>query len=45
MSITHSVSTKYLQSYCNEDSYRYNRRATNQPMFTALLCEVVAKAE
>ncbi len=43
--VYHSVSTKYLQSYCNEYSYRYDRRATNQPMFTALPCEVVAKAE
>jgi transposase len=43
--VYHSVSTKYLQSYCDEYSFRYNRRAGNQPMFTSLLSEVVAKAE
>jgi transposase-like protein len=43
--VDHSVSTKYLQSYCNEYSFRYNRRAGNEPMFTSLLSQVVAKAE
>lgn len=43
--VYHSVSTKYLQSYCNEYSFRYNRRAGNEPMFTSLLAQVVAKAE
>jgi transposase len=43
--VYHSVSTKYLQSYCNEYSFRYNRRAGNEPMFTSLLSQVVAKAE
>jgi transposase-like protein len=43
--VYHSVSTKYLQSYCDEYSFRYNRRAGNEPMFTSLLSQVVAKAE
>ena len=43
--VYHSVSTKYLQSYCNEYAFRYNRRAENEPMFNSLLSQVVAKAE
>ena len=43
--VYHSVSAKYLQSYCNEYAFRYNRRTANQPMFGALLGQVVAKAE
>jgi transposase len=43
--VYHSVSTKYLQSYCDEYSFRYNRRMDNQPMFKSLLDQVVAKAE
>jgi hypothetical protein len=43
--VYHSVSTKYLQSCCDEYSFRYNRRAGNEPMFTSLLGQVVAKAE
>jgi transposase len=43
--VYHSVSTKYLQSYCDEYSFRYNRRAGDQPMFTSLLSQVAAKAE
>ncbi len=43
--VYHSVSTKYLQSYCDEYSFRYNRRAGNEPMFASLLSQVVAKAE
>jgi transposase len=43
--VYHSVSTKYLQSYCNEYSFRYNRRVDNQPMFKALLDQIVEKAE
>jgi transposase-like protein len=43
--VYHSVSTKYLQSYCDEYSFRYNRRAGNEAMFTSLLSQVVAKAE
>jgi transposase len=43
--VYHSVSTKYLQSYCDEYSFRYNRRAGKEPMFTSLLSQVVAKAK
>jgi hypothetical protein len=43
--VYHSVSAKHLQMYCNEYSYRYNRRFDAQPMFTSLLSDVVAKAE
>lgn len=43
--VYHSVSEKYLQTYCDEYAFRYNRRAGNQPMFTSLLDQVVAKAE
>lgn len=43
--VYHSVSAKYLQSYCDEYSYRYNRRFDDQPMFTSLLVDAVAKAE
>jgi len=43
--VYHSVSKKYLQTYLDEYSFRYNRRALNQPMFTSLLTQVVAKAE
>jgi transposase len=43
--VYHSVSTKYLQTYCDEYAFRYNRRAGNEPMFTSLLGQVVAKAE
>lgn len=43
--VYHSVSKKYLQTYLNEYSFRYNRRAENQPMFTSLLTQVVGKAE
>jgi len=43
--VYHSVSAKYLQTYCDEYAFRYNRRAANQPMFTSLLDQVVVKAE
>jgi transposase-like protein len=43
--VYHSVSVKYLQTYCDEYAYRYNRRAAGQPMFTSLLSEVVGRAE
>jgi transposase len=43
--VYHAVSTKYLQSYCDEYAFRYNRRAGQEPMFTSLLGQVVAKAE
>jgi len=43
--VYHAVSKKYLQSYLNEYSFRYNRRAANEPMFVSLLDQVAAKAE
>ncbi len=38
--VYHAVSKKYLQSYLNEYSFRYNRRAANEPMFIALLGKI-----
>ena len=43
--VYHSVSRKYLQTYCDEYAYRYNRRFDSKPMFTSLLAEVVDRAE
>jgi transposase len=43
--VYHSVSKKYLQSYLNEYSFRYNRRNEEQPMFTSLLAQVSERAE
>jgi len=43
--VYHSVGSAYLQSYLDEYSFRYNRRNANEPMFTAFLNQVVAKAE
>jgi len=43
--VYHSVSAKHLQMYCDEYSYRYNRRFSGTPMFTSLLSDVVAKAK
>ena len=43
--VYHSVSKKYLQTYLNEYSFRYNRRDSGQPMFTSLLERVSEKAE
>src|ERR1017187_4138939 len=42
--VYHQVSAKYLQTYCDEYAYRYNRRFDEKPMFTSLLDEVVARA-
>ena len=42
--VNHSVSKKYLQSYLNEYSFRYNRRDQEQPMFEAFLGQVVKPA-
>jgi transposase len=36
----HQVSAKYLQSYCDEYSFRYNRRNSEEPMFISLLDQV-----
>jgi transposase-like protein len=43
--VYHSVSRKYLQSYLNEYSFRYNRRDSKEPMFVSLLEQVALKAE
>jgi transposase-like protein len=42
--VYHQVSAKYLQTYCDEYAYRYNRRFDEKPMFTSLLDEVVTRA-
>lgn len=41
--VYHSVSRKYLQSYLDEYSYRYNRRFASEPMFVSLLSEVAER--
>ena len=38
--VYHSVSAKYLQSYLDEYSFRYNRRNSYRPMFWAILDRV-----
>lgn len=38
--VYHNVSDKYLQTYFNEYSFRYNRRFDEQPMFLSLLRRV-----
>jgi transposase len=43
--VYHSVSKKYLQTYLNEYSFRYNRRKSGQPMFVSLREQVSKKAE
>ena len=43
--VYHSVSKKYLQTYLDEYSFRYNRRNSGQPMFTSLLEQVAEQAE
>lgn len=43
--VYHSVSKKYLQTYLDEYSFRYNRRNSGQPMFTSLLEQVSERAE
>ncbi len=42
--VYHQVSAKYLQSYCDEYSFRYNRRNSDVPMFTSLLEQVSERA-
>lgn len=42
--VYHQVSAKYLQSYCDEYSFRYNRRNSEVPMFTSLLEQVFERA-
>lgn len=43
--VYHSVSKKYLQTYLDEYSFRYNRRNNGQPMFTSLLEQIAEQAE
>jgi ISXO2-like transposase domain len=38
--VYHAVSKKYLQSYLNEYSFRYNRRDSVTPMFSLMLARV-----
>jgi transposase-like protein len=38
--VYHSVSRKYLQSYLDEYTWRYNHRLVPEPMFTLLLKEI-----
>jgi transposase len=38
--VYHQVSHKYLQTYLDEYSFRYNRRFDTQPMFTSFLKQV-----
>jgi transposase len=38
--VYHSVSAKWLQSYCNEYAFRYNRRYSTIPMFTWFLHQI-----
>ena len=35
--VYHSVSRKYLQTYLDEYSFRYNHRFGDEPMFVSLL--------
>lgn len=39
----HMVSPKYLQSYVNEFSYRYNHRLVPRPLFLSLVDKVARK--
>jgi len=40
--VYHAVSPKYLQSYLNEYSFRYNHRDDNMPMFKVVLNQIRA---
>lgn len=40
--VYHAVSPKYLQSYVNEYSFRYNHRQDEQPMFKSVLNQIQA---
>lgn len=42
--VYHSVSRKYLQTYLDEYSFRYNRRDASEPMFVSLLEQVSERA-
>jgi hypothetical protein len=41
--VYHSVSQKYLQTYLDEYSFRYNRRASGNLIFPAMLARVSEK--
>lgn len=41
--VYHSVSAKYLQSYLDEYTFRYNHRDDDRPMFRTLLENVVSR--
>jgi transposase-like protein len=43
--VYHQVSAKYLQTYLDEYSFRYNRRHSGNLIFLALLEQVAAKSE
>ena len=38
--VYHAVGAEYLQSYCDEFTFRYNRRFDTQPMFTSFLHQI-----
>lgn len=42
--VYHAVSKKYLQSYLNEYSFRYNRRDAETSMFTLMISQVSERA-
>jgi len=42
--VYHSVGQKYLQSYLNEYSFRYNRRDSGNLIFYAILARVAEQA-
>jgi hypothetical protein len=42
--VYHSISRKYLQSYLNEYSFRYNRRDMGNLIFKSILGEVFERA-
>jgi transposase len=43
--VYHSVSQKYLQSYLDEYSFRYNRRDQGNLVFKSILAKVSERAE
>ena len=43
--VYHAVSAKYLQSYVNEYTFRYNHRKDETPMFRTMLCRVNASRD
>ena len=43
--VYHSVSPKYLQSYVNEYSFRYNHRNDEKPMFQTFLSRISSRIE